>query len=139
MLGRDAYRTWTRVTLRWADADRYGHVNNTVHYQWFDDAVNGWLVAEGLLELDGDGPIGLVVETGCRYVRPLDFPGAVEVGLRVDHVGTSSVAYRLGVFSDAPEAAAEGRFIHVYVDRETRRPRALDARWRGALASLCGR
>lgn len=127
--------------MRWADADRYGHVNNTVHYQWFDDAVNGWLIDRGLLDLRGGATIGFAVETSCRYARPLDFPGAVEVGLRVDHVGSSSVAYQLGVFTDdEPQAAAQGRFVHVYVDRETRRPQPLEPGWRDALASLnpCG-
>lgn len=99
--------------------------------------MNGWLIERGLLDLRGGDTIGLVVETGCRYARPLDFPGTVEVGLRVDHLGASSVRYRLGVFAEGePEAAAEGRFVHVYVDRDTRRPRLLDPRWRDALADL---
>lgn len=137
LLGRDAYRAWTRITLRWDDADRYGHVNNTVHYRWFDDAVNGWLIAAGLLELDGAGPIGLVVETGCRYAAPLDFPGAVEVGLLAEHVGASSVRYRLGVFGEGQsEAAAEGHFVHVYVDRASRRPQTLNQVFRKAVARI---
>ena len=137
LLGRDAYRAWTSITRRWGDADRYRHVNNTVHYRWFDDAVNGWLIANGLLELDGDGPIGLVVETGCRYAAPLDFPGTVEVGLLAEHVGTSSVRYRLGVFGDGQaEAAAEGHFVHVYVDRASRRPQSLHRGFRDAVRRI---
>jgi len=137
LLGRDAFRAWTRITLRWDDADRYGHVNNTVHYRWFDDAVNGWLIAAGLLDLAGDGPIGLVVETGCRYAAPLDFPGTVEIGLLAEHIGASSVRYRLGVFGeDHRNAAAEGHFVHVYVDRRSRRPQPLDPRFRKALGRI---
>ena len=137
LLGREAYRAWTRVTIRWDDVDRYGHVNNTVHYRWFDDAVNGWLIADGLLQPDGAGPIGLVVETGCRYAAPLDFPGVVELGLFIEHVGTSSVRYRLGIFAEgANGAAAEGHFVHVYVDRESRRPERLGAHFREALGRI---
>jgi len=137
MLGRDAYRAWTTITLRWADADRYGHVNNTVYYQWFDDAVNVWLIAAGLLDLRGDGPIGLVVETGCRFAKPIDFPGAVEIGLAVEHAGTSSARYRLGVFlPDESDGVAEGHFVHVYVDRTTRRPQPLSPAWRARLETI---
>ena len=125
------------MTLRWSDADRYGHVNNTVYYQWFDVAVNEWLIAAGLLDLAGDGPLGFVVETGCRYARPIDFPGAVDIGLVVESVGGSSVRYRLGVFAEGSgDAAAEGRFVHVYVDRATRRPHPLPIGWLERLTVL---
>jgi acyl-CoA thioester hydrolase len=135
--GRAAYKVWREVPTRWSDNDLYGHVNNALYYSWFDTAVNAWLTEAGLLDLQGVGPIGLVVETGCRYARPLAFPEPVEVGLAVEQLGTSSVRYRLGVFAEgAEEAAAEGHFVHVYVDRETRRPVALPEEWRERLASL---
>jgi len=135
--GRGAYRAWREITTRWADNDAYGHVNNTVHYSWFDTAVNAWLIEAGLLDVAAGDPIGLVVETGCRYAAPLAFPEPVEVGLAVERVGSSSVRYRLGVFRVGSEdAAAEGFFVHVYVDRETRRPVPLPELWRNALAAL---
>ena len=135
--GRDAYRDWSRVTLRWADNDAYGHVNNTVYYQWFDSVVNEWLVDAGLLNIAADDPIGLVVATACDYFAPLSFPGEAEVGLAVERLGISSVTYRLGVFGlglDTP--AAQGRFIHVLVSRAERRPVPIPERWRAALDSL---
>ena len=137
LLGRDAYPLWRTMTTRWGDNDAYGHVNNTVYYQWFDSAVNAWLIEEGLLDVAAGDPIGLVVETGCRYARPLSYPGEIEIGLAVEHVGRSSVRYRIGVFGAGEEqAAAEGHFVHVYVAREGRRPVELPEAWRAALASL---
>jgi acyl-CoA thioester hydrolase len=137
--GRDSYRAWRRITTRWADNDLYGHVNNVAYYGWFDTAVNGWLIETGLLDLATGDPIGLVVETGCRYARPLSYPQPVEIGLAAEHVGNSSVRYRLGVFAEGDEqAAAEGRFVHVYVGRESRRPVPLPAAWRRALATITG-
>jgi acyl-CoA thioester hydrolase len=136
-LGRASYRHFTRITLRWADNDAYGHVNNVVYYAWFDTAVNEWLVANGLLDIAGGDPIGLVVETGCRYFAPLAYPGTIEVGIALDRLGTSSVTYRLGVFAEGSDVpAAEGRFTHVYVARDTRRPVALPAEWRTMLERL---
>jgi acyl-CoA thioester hydrolase len=135
--GREAYRAWHEIGTRWADNDAYGHVNNTVYYQWFDTAVNAWLIGTGLLDIAEGDPIGLVVETGCRYVRPLSFPGSVDVGLAVERIGRSSVRYRIGVFAKgAEDAAAEGHFVHVYVGRESRRPVELPRQWRERLAQL---
>jgi acyl-CoA thioester hydrolase len=94
--GREAYRVWREIGTRWGDNDAYGHVNNTVYYQWFDTAVNAWLIESGLLDVASGDPIGLAVETGCRYARPLSYPEPVEVGLAVERVGRSSVRYRLG-------------------------------------------
>ena len=137
LLGRSAYRIWRDVTTRWSDNDSYGHVNNTVYYAWFDTAVNAWLIEAGLLDVAAGDPIGLVVETGCRYARPLGFPEPVEIGLAVEHIGRSSVRYRLGVFAKGgEEAAAEGHFIHVYVDRRSRRPAPLPEDWRQKLQAL---
>ncbi|WP_084607754.1 acyl-CoA thioesterase [Sphingomonas jaspsi] len=134
---RDAYRHFTTITTRWADNDAYGHVNNTVYYAWFDTAVNEWLVAQGLLDIEHGDPIGLVVETGCRYFAPLSYPGEVEIGIAVDHLGGSSVTYRVGVFAMGGAApAAEGHFTHVYVGRDSRRPEALPDDWRRKLEAL---
>ncbi len=137
MRGREAYRVWREIGTRWSDNDAYGHVNNTVYYQWFDTAVNAWLIDQRLLDVAAGDPIGLVVETGCRFARPLAYPEPVELGLAVEHVGTSSVRYRLGVFArGSAEAAAEGHFTHVYVAREGRRPVPLPEAWRKAFDSI---
>lgn len=137
MKGRGAYPVWREIPTRWADNDAYGHVNNTVHYSWFDTAVNAWLIEAGLLDIEAGDSIGLVVETGCRYAAPLAYPQGVEVGLGVERLGNSSVTYRLGVFAEgADEAAAEGHFTHVYVDRATRRPAPLPDEWRARLEAI---
>jgi acyl-CoA thioester hydrolase len=139
LLGREAYRHWRTATTRWADNDLYGHVNNVAYYGWFDTAVNAWLIETGLLDLERGDRIGLVVETGCRYAAPLAYPQNVEIGLAVEHVGNSSVRYRLGIFAEGEaKAAAEGRFVHVYVGRESRRPLPLPESWRRALDKLRG-
>jgi acyl-CoA thioester hydrolase len=135
--GRDAYRVWRRIGTRWSDNDAYGHVNNVVHYSWFDTAVNAWLVEAGLLDIAAGDPIGLVVETGCRYARPLSYPQPVEVGLAVEAIGISSVRYRLGVFAEGEtEAASQGHFVHVYVSRSERRPVELPQAWRQLFESI---
>jgi acyl-CoA thioester hydrolase len=137
MKGREAYKVWHEIATRWADNDAYGHVNNTVYYAWFDTAVNGWLIEAGLLDIAAGDPIGLVVETGCRYAAPLTYPEPVEIGLGVERLGTSSVTYRLGVFAaGAANSAAEGHFTHVYVDREARTPVALPTSWRAKLETI---
>ena len=135
--GRDAYRWFMTIATRWADNDAYGHVNNTVFYQWFDTAVNAWLIEAGLLDIEAGDPIGLVVETGCSYFAPLSFPGDVEVGIAVDRLGNSSVTYRIGVFGRGEtEPAAQGHFTHVYVGRDSRRPVPLPDSWRARLIEL---
>ena len=135
--GRDAYRWYMTIATRWADNDAYGHVNNTVYYEWFDTAVNRWLVEAGLLDIERGDPIGLVVETGCAYFASLSFPGDVEAGIAVDRLGTSSVTYRIGIFgAGEPEPAAQGYFTHVYVGRDSRRPTPLPEAWRAELESL---
>ena len=135
--GRNAYRQFTTITTRWSDIDAYGHVNNTVYYQWFDSAVNALLVGAGLLDIVHGDPIGLVVETGCTYFAPLSFPGDVEVGIAIDRLGGSSVTYRIGIFAaGTDEPAAQGHFTHVYVSRTTRRPVPLPAQWRNTLNRL---
>jgi acyl-CoA thioester hydrolase len=134
---RDEFRVWRRFTTRWADNDAYGHVNNTVYYQWFDSAVNAWLVDAGLLDIAHGDPIALVVETRCTYAAPLSFPDDVDVGLAVSHLGRSSVRYRIAVFGAGEErAAAQGEFVHVAVDRTTRRPVSWPEPWRAKLETL---
>lgn len=125
------------IATRWMDNDAYGHVNNVVHYSYFDTVVNEWLIRRGLLDVEKGEVIGLVVETGCHYFEPLTYPETVTVALRVAHVGNSSVRYEIALFGEGRErAAAQGHFVHVYVDRATRRPVALPESWRRALASL---
>jgi acyl-CoA thioester hydrolase len=134
---REAYRQFSPITTRWMDNDVYGHVNNVVYYSWFDTAVNGYLVQAGALDLERSEVIGLVVETHCNYFAPLAFPQGVDAGLRVAHVGSSSVRYEVGLFAaGAPLTAAAGHFVHVYVDRATRRPVPLPAALLRALQPL---
>ena len=134
---RSEFKVWRQYTTRWADNDAYGHVNNTVYYQWFDSAVNAWLVGQGLLDIQHGDPIALVVETRCAYFAPLQFPQDVEVGVAVSSIGRSSVRYRIGIFAAGQErAAAQGEFVHVLVDRASRRPMEFPARWREAFAQI---
>lgn len=136
---RAYYRAWRRIPTRWADNDAYGHVNNVVHYSWFDTAVNAWLVEAGLLDVATGPLIGLVVETGCRYAQSLAFPQTVEAGIAIARLGASSVTWHVGLFAEGEaEAAAEGHFVHVYVDRATRRPVPLPEAWRSALGQIAG-
>ena len=133
--GRDAYRHFTPITTRWMDNDVYGHVNNVVYYSWFDTAVNGLLIAEGIAGAASPDAIGLVVGTQCQYFEPVSFPTPVEIGLRVVKLGTSSVTYRLGVFTaQRPDSHATGLFTHVYVDPHARRPVTIPAHHRERLA-----
>ena len=134
---RSEFRVWRRFTTRWADNDAYGHVNNTVFYQWFDSAVNAWLVEQAMLDIETGDPIALVVETRCAYFTPLAFPGEVDVGLRVVELGRSSIRYGIGVFgADQDSAAAQGDFVHVVVDRSSRRPVEIPAEWRSRLEAI---
>ena len=120
---REDYPHARVLTTRWADSDPYGHMNNVVHYELFDTVVNAWLIEQGALDIQKSMVIGLVVETGCHYFAPLTYPEAVTAALRVAHVGRSSVVYEVALFGKASQAAAaQGRFVHVYVDRDTRRP-----------------
>ncbi len=120
---RDHYRVFRPITTRWMDNDVYGHVNNVVYYSWFDTAVNAHLIEQGALDTERGETIGLVVETQCNYFAPLSFPQTIEAGIRVARVGQSSVRYEVGLFAQGePTAAACGHFVHVYVDRDQRRP-----------------
>ena len=120
---RSAYRAFRSIGTRWEDNDVYGHVNNVVYYSWFDTAVNAYLIEHGALDIHHGSTIGLVIETQCNYFAPLAFPQAVDAGLRVGHVGSSSVRYEVGLFAQGEaQTAARGHFVHVYVDKLTRRP-----------------
>ncbi len=131
---RSAFAVFVPMTTRWKDNDAYGHLNNVIYYELFDAAVNQLLVARGLLDVQASPIIGLVVESSCRYFAALAFPDALEVGLAVERLGRSSVTYRLGVFkADAPTAAADGRFTHVYVERASGRPVAIPEAHRRAM------
>lgn len=134
---RDDYKAFRTIPTRWLDNDAYGHMNNTVHYTLFDTTVNCWLIENGLLDIHDGERIGMVVETGCRYFSEMGYPDIITCGLRVSRLGTSSVRYEIGLFrNDAQKAAAEGFFIHVYVDRQTRRPLPMDAGLRSALMAI---
>ncbi len=134
---RSTWPVFRSIGTRWADNDVYGHVNNVVYYSWFDTAVNAYLIEQGALDIHAGEVIGLVVETQCNYFAPLAFPQAVEAGIRVARIGASSVRYEVGLFAPGePLCAARGHFIHVYVDRATRKPVPLPDRLRQVLESL---
>lgn len=135
---RSAYKAFRDIGTRWSDNDLYGHVNNVVYYSWFDTAVNGLLVERDAIDIHSGEVIGLVIETQCNYFAPLAFPEAVVAGIRVAHIGSSSVRYEVGIFPADPDlpCAAKGHFIHVYVDRATRRPIALPPQLLSVLETL---
>ena len=134
---RRYFAQFQTITTRWADNDVYGHVNNVVHFSYFDTAVNKFLIDAGALDIHAGAVIGLVVSTQCHYFESIAFPQTVHAGLAVARLGDSSVTYEMGLFADeAPLTAAVGRFVHVYVDRATRRPVPLPAALRALLAPL---
>ena len=136
-LPRSHFPHFQTISTRWMDNDVYGHVNNVVHYSYFDTAVNRYLIEAGALDIRGGDVIGLVVNTQCHYFDSIAFPQTVHVGLQVARLGRSSVHYALGLFADeAPLCAALGRYVHVYVDRITRRPVPLPEVLTRALAPL---
>jgi acyl-CoA thioester hydrolase len=134
---RSDYRHFHSIATRWMDNDAYGHVNNVVYYSYFDTVVNEYLIRAEVLDIERGEVIGLVVETQCRYFSELSFPQTVHAGLRVARIGTSSVRYEIGIFADEQDSAcAQGHFVHVYVDRQTRRPTALPAPLRAVLERI---
>jgi len=134
---RSDYSVFSTITTRWFDNDVYGHMNNTIHYQLFDTAVHGYLVGQGVLDFKSGSAVFLVVETGCKYFSELAFPDVISAGIKVIKLGASSVIYEVGLFrGDADEASAKGHFVHVCVDRETRRPVKIDVQTRKALSNL---
>ncbi|WP_085998538.1 acyl-CoA thioesterase [Nocardia vinacea] len=130
------------VTTRWSDNDMYGHLNNAVYYQLFDAAINGWIIEQARIDPIATPALGVVVESSCRYFEQLQFPQALEVGIRVARLGRTSVTYDLGIFpAEMPErtaVAAQGRWVHVYVDRGTRRPVMIPADLRRLFESANG-
>lgn len=134
---RASYKTFLAIPTRWMDNDVYGHVNNVAYYSYFDTAVNEHLIRAGGLDIRAAPAIGLVVETSCRFHKALSFPDVVDAGLRVAKLGNSSVRYEIGLFRRGDEEpAATGDFVHVWVDRATRRPIPVPAGVRAALAVL---
>lgn len=124
------------ITTRWKDNDVYGHVNNVEYYSFFDTAINSWLIREGGLDIASGEVIGLCAESHCRFERSLAFPATIDCGVRVTHLGNSSVTYELALFDELAEPAATGWFVHVFVDRATRRSHAIPAPLRTALVRL---
>lgn len=135
---RAQYRHFLPIQTRWSDNDAYGHVNNVVYYSWFDTVVNEYLIAAGALDIQASPVVGLVVHTQCSYFSELAFPQRVDAGLRVAHAGRSSVRYELALFGALSDtASAQGHFVHVYVDRASRRPVSLPSALRAAVERLC--
>lgn len=133
----DDYRHRLSITTRWMDNDVYGHVNNVVYYSWFDTVVNRFLIDRGVLDIAKSPVVGLVVATNCAYFASVAFPDEIVAGLRVAHLGNSSVRYEVGLFrAGTTHPAAAGDFTHVYVDRLTNRPVPLPADLRAALEAI---
>jgi acyl-CoA thioester hydrolase len=134
---RERYPHFLSVPTRWMDNDVYGHVNNVVYYSYFDTVVNEYLIHSGVLDIEKSPVIGLVVETQCRFFESLTFPDTVYAGLRVARLGRRSVRYEIGLFrNDDQTAAAQGHFVHVYVERESRKATALPSQMRAALEKI---
>jgi acyl-CoA thioester hydrolase len=135
---RNTFKVFRRIDTRWMDNDVYGHVNNVVYYSWFDTAVNAHLIEQGALDIHHGETIGLVIETQCNYFAPLAFPQTIEAGIRVAKLGSSSVRYEIGLFAQGEDlCAARGYFVHVYVDKENRRPvKALPLKLKTVLETL---
>ena len=134
---RADYVTFRSIQTRWLDNDAYGHMNNAIHYQLFDTAVNGHLIDNNLLDLKAGKTVFLVVDTGCHYYGEMAFPDVIHAGLRVEKLGGSSVRYEVGLFrNDEDTASAEGHFVHVNVGRQSRRPEPIAETARQALAAL---
>jgi acyl-CoA thioester hydrolase len=137
---RARYFYFVSIPTRWMDNDVYGHVNNAVYYAYFDTVINRYLIKEGGLDIATGSSIGLCVESRCRYRKPIAFPGDVDAGLRVAKVGRSSVTYEVGIFAHGEEqAAADGSFVHVFVDRTTRRATPIPEPLRSALVRIATR
>lgn len=131
------YLYFTEISTRWMDNDIYGHINNVTYYSFFDTAINGFLIEKNVLDIHSGDTIGLVVSTACNYYKPLSFPGAIRAGLNVRRIGRSSVTYNVGIFGpDDDTAAAEGHFVHVYVDRKTRKSSAIPDNLRAVLETV---
>ncbi len=136
-LTRSGFSVFRDIPTRWMDVDIYGHVNNVQYLSFFDTAVNGWYVDEGLLDPARSEEIFLVVETGCQYFAEFVFPERVTAGIGIERIGSSSVVYTIALFKEGQQsAAAQGRFVHVLVDRDNRRPTPIREEMRTALSRL---
>jgi len=134
---RDAYRVFYPITTRWSDNDIYGHINNVIYYSYFDTVANRYLIEEGGLDISDDGVVGYVVNSGCEYHAPINYPETVEAGLRVDRLGNSSVQYGIAIFRGGEDqAAANGHFVHVFVEREANRAVPVPVALRRALERI---
>ena len=134
---RDAYRQFLTITTRWMDNDVYGHINNVQYYSYFDTAVNRFLIDQGVLDIHQGDVIGLVVETHCNFYASAAFPADIEVGIRIAHLGRSSVRYEIGLFvKDREPAIAQGHFVHVYVDRDNQKPVDIPDNLRSVLSMI---
>jgi acyl-CoA thioester hydrolase len=134
---REGYRHFMTITTRWMDNDVYGHINNVQYYSYFDTAVNRFLIDQAVLDIHHGDVIGLVVETHCNFFSSAAFPADIEAGIRVAHLGRSSVRYELGLFVDGrDQAIAQGHFVHVYVDRDSEKPVHIPDDLRAVLSML---
>jgi acyl-CoA thioester hydrolase len=134
---RDAFKHFSTIETRWMDNDVYGHVNNVVYYSYFDTVINRYLIAAGSLDIHAGAAIGVCAESACRFFEPVAFPETIDAGLRVARLGPSSVTYEIGLFRSGSErAAAQGHFVHVFVDRASRRPAPIPGNLRVSLAAL---
>ena len=133
---RSAYPYQTAITTRWNDNDIYGHINNVAYYAFFDSAANRYLIAEGGLDIATSAVIGVVVESKCNYHAPLAYPESLTAGVRVDKLGNRSVTYGIAIFGHGELAAAHGHFVHVFVDRVTRKPVEIPPALRTALEKI---
>ena len=134
---RARYRHFLAIPTRWMDNDLYGHVNNVVYYSYFDTLINRYLIEEGGLDIHRATVIGIAVETQCRFHRSFAYPETIDAALRVGKLGTSSVRYEIGLFKPGDDAAAaEGHFVHVFVERASQRPVAIPPAIRAALERI---
>jgi acyl-CoA thioester hydrolase len=131
-----AYPHLRRIDTRWKDNDVYGHVNNVEYYSFFDTVINAWLIEKGGLDIHEGPTVGVCAESRCRFISSIAFPEPIEAGLRVGHLGNSSVRYEIGLFDMSGRPLAEGHFVHVFVNRETRRPEPVPDGIRASLAGI---
>ena len=131
------YNYFCQLSTRWNDNDIYGHMNNIIYYSLFDTAVNKWLIKNKLIDIKNGQNIGLIVQSGCNYFSSFEYPENINAGIRVTKIGKSSVRYEVGLFKEKEElSSADGFFIHVYVDRKTNKPIALDYDFKNALDTI---
>jgi acyl-CoA thioester hydrolase len=134
---RDNYAHFQTITTRWKDNDLYGHVNNVEYYSFFDTVINKWLIETGRLDIHKGELIGVCAESSCRFHSSIAFPDTIDAGLRVAHIGRSSVRYEIGLFSaNSEKLVAEGWFVHVFVSRDTRQPTSIPQAMRDAMTSI---